>query len=257
PRRKQLHALPPRRLTGAQRESGHRQGQDSQRQDRATAESSFHRAQLPATRPVSAGPAGTISGANELLMMNRRLPFWLPVAAICLGCETLPEAPCSLALAELGMSYLVQLRPQETLPSVCPQGQQYQVMVASQYFELGTDAPSRVVFQPLGSGVPDGGSQALGEFTTLRTPPSSDVCTVETLTPATDDSATPLNSSQDLVPTTYRFSEMQVLSDAAHSGNQFQAKATVDYDIPGCTGLKFEAQGVSPTRTCLNDLICL
>src|SRR5215813_6596257 len=50
---------------------------------------------------------------------------------------------------------------------------------------------------------------------------------------------------------------MQVLSDAAHSGNQFQAKATVDYDIPGCTGLKFEAQGVSPTRTCLNDLICL
>ena len=189
--------------------------------------------------------------------MSGRLPSGLLLAAVFLGCETLPEAPCAVGLSDFGAGYLLQLRPQGTVPSGCPQGQQYQFLVASQYFELGTDAPNSVVFQFLGSSIPDGGSQALGKFTTLLTPPSSKVCTVETLTPATDDNTTPVNSPQETISTTYRFSDMQVLSDVAHGGNQFQAKATVDYGIPGCTSLEFVAQAVFPTRDCLNDSVCL
>ena len=190
-------------------------------------------------------------------MRNALLASGFLIAGILPGCEPLPEAPCAVGLSDLGAGYLVQLRPQASLPSGCPQGPQYQFLVASQYFEPRSDAPNSVVFQFFGSSVPDGGAQALGRFTTLLTPPSSDVCTVETLTPATDDNATPVNSPQEVVPTTYRFSDMQVLSDVAHGGNQFQAKATVDYGIPGCAGLEFVAQAVFPTRTCLNDSVCL
>jgi hypothetical protein len=189
--------------------------------------------------------------------MNVRLPSGLLLAMALLGCETLPEAPCAVGVSENAAGYLVQLRPQGMLPSGCPQGQQYQFLVASQYLELGSDAPNSIVFQFLGSSIPDGGSQAFGKFTTLLAPPSSSVCSVETLTPATDDNATPVNVPAEPVPTTYRFSDLQVLSDVAHQGNQFQAKALLDYGIAGCRGLEFVAQAVFPTRNCLNDSICL
>ncbi|HSE46714.1 MAG TPA: hypothetical protein VLA89_15430 [Gemmatimonadales bacterium] len=155
-------------------------------------------------------------------------------------------------------AYLVQLRPAGGFPSACPQGQQYQLLVASQYGDPRTDATTSVVFQFLGSTVnPPSGAQAAGEFTTLLAPTSTGVCSIPTLTSATDDSATPVNASSAVGSTTYTFSEMEVLSDAAHRGRQFQARTVVDYGMPGCEALEYVAQAVFPITPCLNDSICL
>ena len=121
-----------------------------------------------------------------------------------------------------------------------------------------SDPPPSVAFQLAGSGVdPPSGAQATGRFTTFLTPPGSDVCTIQEFTPATDDSATPVNAPPAVGLTTYTFSEMKVLSDAAHRGNQFEALAVVDYGIPGCAGLQYVAQAVFPMTACLDDSICL
>ena len=66
------------------------------------------------------------------------------------------------------------------------------------------------------------------------------------MTPALDDSATPVNVATPVGPTTYTFSGVRVLSDAAHRGNQFEARAVVEYGIPGCGSLEYVAQGVFP-----------
>jgi hypothetical protein len=121
-----------------------------------------------------------------------------------------------------------------------------------------SDPPPSVTFQLAGSAVaPPSGAQATGRFTTYLTPPGSDVCTVPELSPAIDDGATPVNAPTAVGRTTYTFSEMNVLSDAAHRGNQFEANAVVDYGIPGCAGLQYVAQAVFPMTPCLDDSICL
>jgi hypothetical protein len=174
------------------------------------------------------------------------------------GCPGNPDGPCLVGRSDEYSAYLVQLRPQGTFPSECPQGQQYQLLTASQYSDPPFDEPTRVVFQLLGSAVdPPSGAQASGKFTTLLAPASSRVCTIPTLSPATDDSATPVEAPSAVGPTTYTFSEMELLSDAAHRGRQFQARAVVDYGIPGCNALTYVAQAVFPVSPCLNDSICL
>ena len=179
---------------------------------------------------------------------------WGPVA-----CSSLPEPPCLVSRSDTGSAYLVQLRPRGDLPAGCPQGQQYQVLIASLYPTFGkSDPPPAVAFQIIGSTVdPQTAAQATGRFTTFLTPPGSDVCTIPELTPAIDDRAKPVNAPNALGPTTYSFSEMKVLSDAAHRGNQFEASAVVDYGIPGCDGLQYVAQAVFPITPCLEDSICL
>ena len=174
------------------------------------------------------------------------------------GCPDNPDAPCLVGRSDEYSAYLVQLRPQGTLPPQCPQAQQYQLLTASQYSDPPFDEPTRVVFQLLGSLVdPASGAQAIGKFETLLAPESTGVCTVPTLSPATDDSATPVEAPSPVGPTTYTFSEMELLSDAAHRGRQFQARAVVDYGIPGCNALTYVSQAVFPVSPCLNDSICL
>lgn len=173
------------------------------------------------------------------------------------GCPALPEPPCLVGRSETS-AYVVQLRPSGAVPAGCPQGQQYQMLAASQYATPAASDPNTVTFQPIGSSVdPPSGAQASGVFESLLTPPGSDVCTITTFTPATDDGATPVEAPMPVGATTYVFSEMRVLSDAAHRGNQFQARATVDYGIAGCAGLTYVAQGVFPVTACLDDTICL
>jgi hypothetical protein len=154
-------------------------------------------------------------------------------------------------------AYLVQLRPQGTFPAACPQGQQYQVVAASQYGVPQGNAPTAVTFALAGSTVnPPSGAQASGTFTTYLVPTDRS-CVVPSLTPATDDQATPVNASTPTGPATYTFSEMQVLSDAQHRGREFQARAVVDYGVSGCSALEYQAQAVFPVTPCLNDSICL
>jgi hypothetical protein len=180
------------------------------------------------------------------------------VAAVLLGCPGLSEPPCLVGFSDSFSAYLVQLRPRGDFPAGCPQGQQYQILWPSMYTAYGKqDPPPSVAFQLAGSTVdPPSGAQATGRFTTYFTP-GSDVCTVPELTPAVDDSATPVNAPAPAGSTTYAFSEMKVLSDAAHRGNQFEALAVVDYGIPGCEGLQYVAQAVFPMTPCLDDSICL
>lgn len=180
----------------------------------------------------------------------------LLVGSILTGCSDLPDPPCLVGHSDFS-PYLVQLRPQGPIPADCPQGPQYQVLVATQFSDFGTDHPQTAIFQFLGSGVLDGGAQAQGEFTTLLVPSADGACVIETLSSASDDSATPVGSSAEVVATTYTFSGMRVLSDAEHRGNQFEARTIVDYELAGCTQLEYVAQAVFPIRRCLNDSVCL
>ena len=186
----------------------------------------------------------------------RALRLVIVVGFIALGCPTLPEAPCQVGIPAV-TPYLVQLRPLESLPEQCPQGQQYQVLTASMYRPPESSGPATVVFMPpLSTVEPPSAAQALGRFETFRAP-ASGVCRVDTLTPATDDAATPTNAPVPVGAVTYSLSDMLVLSDTAHQGTQFQANVVVDYGIPGCNSLKYVAQGVVPVTGCLNDSVCL
>ena len=191
-------------------------------------------------------------------MKSHRPTLACTIASVLVACPGPSEPPCLIGRSE-GSVYLVQLRPRGDLPSGCPQGQQYQVLFPSMYPTYGSsEPPPLVAFQLAGSTVdPPSGAQATGRFTTLLTPPGSNVCTIPELTPAVDDSTTPVNAPVPVGPTTYVFSEMKVLSDAAHRGNQLEAFAVVDYGVPGCAGLQYVAQAVFPLTPCVDDSICL
>ena len=181
------------------------------------------------------------------------------IGAMLLACPGLPEPPCIIGRSESFSPYLVQLRPAESIPAGCPQGQQYQVLWASMYPTYDKpEPPPLVTFQLAGSMVdPPEGAQATGRFTTFLTPPGSDVCTIPELTPATDDSATPVDAVTAGGPTTYTFSEVKVLSDANHQGSQLEGDVVVDYAISGCPPLRYVAQAIFPITYCLDDSICL
>jgi len=188
---------------------------------------------------------------------SRRLRVVSLLVVALVGCASLPDAPCLVGRTETS-AWLLQLRPSSSLPEGCPQGQQYQLLAASQYATPGVLEPNHVVFQLIGSSVePVEGAQASGVFESVRAPPGSDVCTVMALTPATDDGATPVNAPGAVGATTYRLSAMEVLSDVLHRGTELQATASVDYGIPGCSDLGYVAQGVFPVTPCLDDSICL
>ena len=157
----------------------------------------------------------------------------VPFAAVLLvaACAGQPDSPC--VIRDLSSYYLVQLRPDAPLPAECPQGTQYQLILAQRYPKYRSEDPATVVFQPAGSTLePPSRAQASGTFTSFRIVPPSNVCVVPQMTPATDDSVTPLDGPEPVV-TTYTFSDVQVLSDTAHQGNQFQARAVVDYELSG------------------------
>jgi hypothetical protein len=188
--------------------------------------------------------------------MRARLPLTLGLGLLALGCEN-AAGPCQVGPIDYFSPYLVQLRPRGSLPAECPQGQQYQVLFASVYGTPGSTDPISVAFQfPLSRVDPASGAQAQGRFNTLLAP-SSGVCTIDALTPATDDAATPTNAPNPVGATTYAFSSMEVHSDAVHQGKQLQARAVVDYGIPACSGLEYVAQAVFPLTPCLNDSVCL
>jgi hypothetical protein len=188
--------------------------------------------------------------------MRARLPLTLAFGILALGCPSNPGGPCQVGPIEAS-PYVVQLRPEGSFPADCPQGQQYQVLFASVYGKPGSTEPISVAFQFPFSGVdPPSEAQARGKFTSLLAP-SSGVCTIDTLTPGTDDAATPVNAAVPVGASTYAFSAMEVHSDAEHQGKQFQARAVVDYGILGCSALEYVAQAVFPFTPCLNDSICL
>src|SRR4029077_4591904 len=101
--------------------------------------------------------------------------------------------------------------------------------------------PATVVFQLAGSFVdpPSEAARASGTFTSYRIVPPSNVCLIPQMTPATDDSATPVQAPGPVTETIYGFSDVQVLSDTAHQGNQFQARALVNYELPGCAEAEY------------------
>ena len=188
--------------------------------------------------------------------MSTRLTSFACLALLA-GCPGNPDPPCLVGRSDEFSAYLVQLRPQGTSPANCPQGQQYQVLSASQYGVPQHDAPTPVTFTLVGSTVdPPSGALASGTFTSFLVPADGS-CVVPTLTPATDDEATPVNAPTPTGSATYTFSEMRVLSDAPHRGREFQARAVVDYKVPGCNALEYQAQAVFPITPCLNDSICL
>jgi hypothetical protein len=181
----------------------------------------------------------------------RLVPFAAVLVAACAG---QPDSPCVIRDSSI---YLVQLRPGTPLPAECPQGTQYQLILAQRFARYRAEDPATVLFQPLGSTVaPSSLAQASGTFTSFRIVPPSNVCVIPQMTPAMDDSATPLEGPEPVV-TTYTFSDVQVLSDTAHQGNQFQARALVNYELPGCTETEYVAQGVFPLTLCIDDKICL
>jgi hypothetical protein len=191
---------------------------------------------------------------------HRTVPIACSLGTMLLSaCPGLPDPPCLIGRSDSFSPYLVQLRPAGTIPEACPQGQQYQVLWASMYPTHGqAEPPPLVTFQLAGSSVdPPSGAQATGRFTTFLAPPGSDVCTIPELTPATDDSATPVNAMTPAGPTTYTFSDVKVLSDASHQGSQLEGAALVDYGIPGCPAVEYVAQAVFPITPCLDDSICL
>ena len=179
----------------------------------------------------------------------------LLVALVLAGCGESAEPECLIGRSDSFSGYLVQLRPTETFPPGCPQGQQYQVVYASRYSSYGTENPATVVFQ-LGKST-DSGGQASGKFSSFQVTPASNVCTIPSMTSAVDDNVTPVGAPTPVATATYTLSEVKVLADAPHRGNQFQAQAFVDYDASGCVGLEYDAQGVFPTTPCLDDSICL
>jgi hypothetical protein len=194
-------------------------------------------------------------------MDTRRKHGWHLIALgqvlLLAGCADQPDAACLIGLSEGGL-YLVQLRPNGSFPTECPQGTQYQMLRAQRYAAYLSESPATIVFHLNGSRVhPLSDAEASGQFSSFRISPHSDVCTIPQMTPAVDDSATPVNAGTPVGRTTYTFSEVRVLSDAAHRGNQFEARAVVDYAIPGCTALEYLAQGVYPMTPCVDDSICL
>jgi len=196
--------------------------------------------------------------------MSTRLEI-LVCLALLAGCPGNPDPPCLVGRSDEFSGYLVQMRPKGTFAADCPQGQQYQVLTASQYGVPQADAPTQVTFALLGAYLPflsgstmdpPTDAQASGTFETFLAP-ADGTCRVPTLTPATDDQAKPVNAPTAIGPVTYTFSEMQVLGDAPHRGRQFQARVMVDYGISDCNALEYVAQGVFPITPCLNDSICL
>ena len=150
------------------------------------------------------GPSGATSPAAQVFqtLYQPQVPTPPPTP----GCPVIRSAAnqlhrvtCLVGLSDSQSPYLVQLRPAETIPAACPQGQQYQVLWASMYPTYGkSDPPPEVAFQLAGSMVnPPSGARATGRFATFFTPPGSNVCTIPELTPATDDSATPVNAESD------------------------------------------------------------
>ena len=179
----------------------------------------------------------------------------LAVALLVAGCGQIAEPECLIGRSDSYSGYLVQLRPNGPLPSGCPPEQQYQVASAGRYSNYGSEDPATVVFQ-LGASTGSGG-QASGKFTSFRITPPSNVCTIPSMTSAVDESVTPVGAPTPVGTATYTLSDVEVLADAPHRGNQFQARALVDYDASGCVGLEYVAQGVFPITPCINDLICL
>jgi len=189
---------------------------------------------------------------NERQHLFRLVPF--AAALLVAACAGQPDSPCVIRNFS---NYLVQLRPGAPLPAECPQGTQYQLILAQRYARYRAEDPATVLFQLAGSVVDlPSQAQASGTFTSFRIVPPSNVCVIPQMTPATDDSATPLEGPEPVV-TTYTFSDVQVLSDTAHQGNQFQARALVNYELPGCTEAAYVAQGVFPLTPCVDDTICL
>ena len=177
------------------------------------------------------------------------------IAAACAG---QPDAPCVIGLSDSNdpfSTYLVQLRPVVPFAAECPQGTQYQLIQAQRYATYRSEDPASVVFQLAGS-TPSPAAQASGMFTSFRIEPPSNVCVIPQMTAATDDSATPFQGPEPVV-TTYSFSDVQLLSDTVHQGNQFQARALVNYQVPGCPEVEYIAQAVFPLTPCIDDSICL
>jgi hypothetical protein len=179
----------------------------------------------------------------------------LAIALLVAGCGEIAQPECLIGRSDSSSGYLVQLRPSGPLPSGCPPGQQYQVASAGRYSNYGSEDPATVVFQ-LGASMGSGG-QASGKFTSFRMTAPSNVCTIASMTSAIDDSVTPVGALTPVGTATYTLSEVEVLADALHRGNQFQARALVDYDASGCLRLEYVAQGVFPITPCINDSICL
>jgi len=178
-------------------------------------------------------------------------------ALAVLGCSDQPDAPCLVGPND-SSAYLVQLRPIATFPEQCPQGTQYQMIYAHQYTPYGSTDPGTIVFHLAGSQVkPPSGAEAVGKFSAFQITPPSNECNMAEMTPALDDSVTPANAPAPVTSATYRLSDVRVLSDTAHRGNQFEAAAVVDYGVAGCTDVHYTAQAVFPIATCVDDWICL
>ena len=179
---------------------------------------------------------------------------------LAVACAGQPDAPCIIGASDAFdpfSTYLVQLRPAAAFPAQCPQGAQYQLVLAQRYAKYRAEEPATVVFQLAGSTADPSNAQASGTFTSFRIVPPSNVCVIPQMTAATDDNATPVHGPGLVAQTTYSFSDVQVLSDTAHLGNQFQARALVNYQVPGCPELEYVAQGVFPLTPCIDDTICL
>ncbi len=189
-----------------------------------------------------------------------RLAKFAALLLIAVACAGQPDAPCLIGASDAfdpRSTYLVQLRPAAPFPAECPQGAQYQLILAQRYAKYHSEDPATVVFQLAGSTVDPSRAQASGTFTSFRIVPPSNVCVIPAMTSATDDSVTPVGAPGPVAETTYSFSDAQVLSDTAHLGNQFQARALVNYGVPGCLEVEYVAQGVFPLTPCIDDSICL
>jgi hypothetical protein len=168
-----------------------------------------------------------------------------------------PDPLCSIGQSDTS-GFLVQLRPAAEFPEACPQGQQYQLIYAQQYAAYASEEAATVVFQLGGSRVaPPSQAQASGTFTSFRIVPPGDACLIPRMSDAFDDEVVPANGPAPPGSTRYSLSEVEVLSDAVHLGNQFQAQAIVDYGIPGCGPIEYVAQGAFPITPCVDDSICL
>src|SRR5262249_28070427 len=100
-------------------------------------------------------------------------------------------------------------------------------------------------------------ADAVGQFGTFRMVSADNACSIGSMSPAVDDSVTPVNAVAPPGSTTYTLSEVKVLSDAAHRGNELEGRALVDYAIPGCPVIEYVAQGIFPLIGCGADADCL